>query len=137
MDLMTRLRDERGSLSVAMPSIVLALLLVVGLVVDGGTKATAVATAQTACQQAARSAGQNVVLVAGRPQVDREAAFSAGQSTLAAAGVQGSIAIDGTHLSCTASKTKSTVFLNLIGITDVTGHGSATADLTTAVQEGN
>ncbi|MDO5067602.1 MAG: pilus assembly protein TadE [Propionibacteriaceae bacterium] len=137
MELMTRLRDERGSLSAAMPALFIAVLLVVGLIVDGGTKATAVATAQSACQQAARAAGQHIVLSAGRPSANREAAFSAGQSVLAASGVQGSLRIDGTRLSCDATKTKPTVFLNLIGISSVTGHGSANANLTTGVQEGN
>ena len=137
MELMTRLRDEKGSLSAAMPALFIAVLLVVGLVVDGGTKATAVATAQSACQQAVRAAGQHVVLAAGRPAVDREAAFSAGQSILAASGVHGSLSIDDTRLSCDATKTKPTVFLTLIGISSVTGHGTANASLTTGVQEGN
>lgn len=137
MKALRMLRDERGSLSAAFPALAIAMLLIVGLVVDGGAKASAVATAQTACQQAARVAGEHITLTDGHPSVDRSTAFSAGQTSLAADGVTGTISIDGTHLSCTAEKTNSTVFLNIIGISTVTGHGSASANLTTGVQEGN
>lgn len=124
---------QRGSISPAIPVFFTALLIVIGLVVDGGAKINAATSAQWACQDAVRAAGQHISLVNGHITIDRSAAIAAGTQALSAAGVDGSMSINGTRITADASKTVPTTFLPLIGITQVTGSSTATSDVAVGV----
>ena len=130
---MTR-QGEEGSVSLLLVVMVVALFLCVGLVVDGGSKLRAVQEATAAAGEAARSATQQVdagrLQLAGQAQVNPVAARHAARETLAAAGVTGAVTVADGQVHVDASVTRPTVFLGLVGLTQVTGHGSATADLT-------
>ena len=127
-------RDDSGSISLTLVVMVTALFVAVGLVVDGGAKLRAVQQATAAAGEAARAAAQQVnvaqVQSTGSARLSPVPARRAAQATLAEAGVQGSIAVTSGQVSVTATVTRPTVFLGLIGIGSVRGTGAATADLT-------
>jgi len=100
---------------------VLGLLLLVGLIVEGGAKLRATQRADAVAAEAARAAGQVIDLpaaVAGQgASVDLVGAVAAAAAYLDAAGLAGSITVadDRTHLAVTTSAESPTVFLGLIG----------------------
>jgi len=130
-----RMRHEArdaGSVTVFVAVTMLGLLVLCGLVVDGGAKLRATQRADRITAEAARAAGQAVdpaALVAGDVTVDRAAAVESAQAYLAAAGVTGTVALstDGTAIEVDAKVTAPSVFLGLVGIESfsVTGHGRA------------
>lgn len=127
-------RDESGSITLTLVVMVTALLAAVGLVVDGGAKLRAVQQARAAAGEAARAATQQVnvaqVQAAGTARLDTAAARRAAQATLTEAGVEGSVTVASGRVSVTATVTRPTVFLSLVGIQSLSGTGAATADLT-------
>ena len=130
-----RMRHEErdaGSATVFVAVTMLGLLVLCGLVVDGGAKLRATQRADRIAAEAARTAGQAVdpaALVAGDVTVDRAAAVQSAQAYLAAAGVTGTVALspDGTAIEVDVVVTAPSVFLGLVGIESfsVTGHGRA------------
>jgi hypothetical protein len=114
---------------------VVGLLVLLGLVVDGGAKVRAVQRADTLAGEAARAGGQAInvpgVIAGRRPVADPAAAASAAQQYLAANGVTGTVTIaaDGRALQVTVTATSPTVFLGLIGVTTLTVHGHASVEL--------
>ncbi len=130
-----RLRHEErdaGSVTVFVAVTMLGLLVLCGLVVDGGAKLRATQQADRIAAEAARAAGQAVdpaALVAGDVTVDRAAAVESAQGYLTAAGVTGTVALspDGTAIEVDVMVTAPSVFLGLVGIESfsVTGHGRA------------
>ena len=127
-------RRDDGAASLLLVVLVTALFVCVGLVVDGGAKLRAVQQATSIAGEAARSATQQVdpdiVQLDGRARLNPVTARHAAQETLAAAGVTGTVTVDDGQVHVRATVTRPTVFLGLVGLTQVTGHGSATADLT-------
>lgn len=139
--LMTRaLRSRRngahrdaGSVTVFVAITVLGLMILCGLVVDGGAKLRAVQRADRVATQAARAAGQAAdpaALASGHARVDRQGAVDAATAFLTAAGATGTATMspDGTTVQVTVTTTAPTVFLGLVGVPafTVTGHGQAT-----------
>ncbi len=130
-----RLRHEdrdAGSVTVFIAVTMLGLLVLCGLVVDGGAKLRATQRADRIAAEAARAAGQAVdpaALVAGDVTVDRAAAVESAHAYLAAAGVAGTVALspDVTAIEVDVVVTAPSVFLGLVGIDSfsVTGHGRA------------
>ena len=129
-----RSRDDGGSITLTLVVMVTALLVAVGLVVDGGAKLRAVQQATAAAGEAARAAAQQVnvaqVQAAGSARLDAAAARRAAQDTLAEAGVEGSVTVTSGSVSVNATVTRPTVFLSLVGIGSLSGTGAASADLT-------
>lgn len=123
--------DERGggSVSVWMLLMVPVILVMAGLVVDGSRQVSATQTAQNAAATATR-AGTDA---AATPQLaghdGTAAAVHAAQQALSAAGVKGSVQAGGTAITVATSQSRPTVFLSAIGISQVTGHGQAHAQL--------
>ena len=124
---------EAGSVTVFVAITVLGILILCGLVVDGGAKLRAVQHADRVATEAARAAGQAAdpaALAGGEARIDRQAAADAATTFLAAAQATGSatISADGTAVEITVTTTAPTVFLGLIGVSTftVTGHGRAT-----------
>jgi hypothetical protein len=123
--------DERGqSLSAFVAVVLAALIMITGLVVDGGQKATAVSRAESAAAGAARAAGNAVAgqQVAGRSDVG--AARLAAQNYLAGTpGVSGEVAVTAGVVTVTTRTSAPTIFLSAIGIDQVSGSGSAAVDV--------
>lgn len=125
-------RDARGgSQSVFVLLMIPAIIMIAGLVVDGGRKVAAAQRAESAASASAR-VGQNAAALgelAGRP--DTTAAVSQAQQFLARTpNVSGSVRLlPGGRLEVTTQSSEATLYLRLIGITSMTGRGQAVADL--------
>lgn len=126
--------DDTGSVTVFLAASMVGLLLILGLIADGGVKVRAVSEAEGIAAEAARAGGQALDLrsaVVGRLEVDRQRAVEAAQAYLAAAEAPGTVTIapDGLTLRVDVTLSRPTVFVSLIGIGQVTGSGHATATL--------
>lgn len=127
----TRHDGEEGAITVFVVALTLALMLVAGLVYDGGRVLAARQQARDLADNAARAAAQQVDLDAVRsgsaPSLDPLAAEAAADSYLEAAGRQGSVVVTGDHVEVTVSLTTPMVLLQIAGISDrtVTGKGRA------------
>ncbi|MYV97639.1 pilus assembly protein TadG-related protein [Streptomyces sp. SID3343] len=126
-------RDDDGAVSVFFAGIAVCLILLVGLVVDGGGRLRAAQRADTLAAEAARSAGQEIdigqVVADGTVRVLPEAATAAVASYLSVAGASGTATVssDGRTISVTVSVQYRPVFSGTLGVrTTVTGTASAT-----------
>lgn len=133
--------DERGSATAFLAVAVLALLLMAGLVVDGGGKVRAAQRADRIAAEAGRVAGQQIDLpqaVAGqRPRVSPAAAVEAARTYLRQAEVTGEVAVspDRREITIEVTTVTSTVFLGLVGLNELTARGSATVTLVPGIRE--
>lgn len=123
--------DEHGrSLTPFFAVIVSALIMTTGLVVDGGQKVAAASLAESAAAGASRAAGNAAATqeVAGTSPagvaVMAARAYLAGQP-----GVEGSVSVAAGIVSIHTQATEPTIFLSMIGISSVTGTGSAEANI--------
>ncbi|MGF1662558.1 MAG: hypothetical protein ACFCVG_08810 [Kineosporiaceae bacterium] len=128
-------RDEQGSVSAFVLVVAAGLLLVVGLVVDGGLLLRTLQQADAVAAEAARQAGQRIDAPAsvrgGPPRAEVAAATAAGQAHLAAAGYRGTVTVvGGTRIRVTATTTRPTLILGLAGRPSITVTGQAEARLT-------
>lgn len=127
----SRSRSERGggALSVWVLILIPVILLVTGLVIDGGRKTAASADAQAAAVAASRAGSDAAAteLLAG--QDPSAAAASAARRYLGVAGVDGSVSVDGGTIRVSTSESKPTVFLSAIGVGQMTGTGQAESQL--------
>lgn len=127
--------SERGGGAVSVPAAValLAVLVMLGLAVDGVRAAQAIATADAVAGEAARAGAQSVDVTAlahGSAAVNPAEAASAARAYLRVARVDGTVAVDGADaIRVEVTVTRPTVLLGLAGRPTVTGHGSATARL--------
>jgi Flp pilus assembly protein TadG len=131
---------ERGSVSLLLAVLAVALLAVAGLVVDGGGKVLALARADDGAAAAARCATQALDLEAtraGEPRVDPHTAAARARDCLHAAGLTGSVTITdtGRRLAVTAEQTYQPVFLGAVGMDPSTVTGQAIVTLA-EVQQG-
>lgn len=135
-----RRADDRGSVSLMVAVLGVALLAVVGLVVDAGGKAQALARADDAAAAAARCGTQAVDLNearAGDARVNPAAAASRVRACLRSAGMTGDVTITsgGRRLEVTAEVVYEPVFLSAVGVSAATVTGEATVELV-EVQQG-
>lgn len=128
-------RDDAGSVTLFAVAAALALFLLAGLVVDGGAKIRGVQRADALAAEAARAGGQAIVLPASiqglPPRADPAAAAAEATAFLTRRGVTGTATLTdaGRSLEVTVTTSSPTVFLSLIGISDLTVTGQATATL--------
>ena len=124
--------DQRGmSLSPFVVGILPALLIMIGLVVDGGAQSAAQRRAEGLAAAAARAAADDTAAtrLAGGT-VDVAHAIARAQAVIATRpGVTGEVTVDDGRVSVRTHATVSTVLLSLIGINQLPAHGSAEADL--------
>jgi Flp pilus assembly protein TadG len=111
---------DRGSVTLFLLVAGLALLLAVGLVVDGGGKLLTARQARAAAAEAARAAGQGIA-PAGAMQGQQvrpspSAAAAAGRGYLAAAGVPGTVTVTGDRVEVRTTLTYNPKVLTLIGV---------------------
>jgi len=130
----SRIQDETGSISAYVLMTVVTLIVVTGLVVDSAGKYQQDARAQQLAGNAARSAVNSLnddTLIAGALTVTAARAQNAARDYIAAAGVTGTVTVEGQAVTVEVDTTYTTRFLSLIGINTLPGQGSATAQLIT------
>jgi hypothetical protein len=124
-------RDQRGqSISLFVLMIMSALLITTGLVIDGGQKVAATSRAESAAAGAGRAAGN----AAATQQLG--GADSAGAAVLAAKtylagqpGVAGTVNISNGIVLVATSANEPTILLSVIGISSISGRGSARVNI--------
>ncbi len=131
---------ERGSFSLMLVIMAVALLALAGLVVDGGGKLDEAENASAVAQEAARAGAgmvnQGKAYSTGAFTVDPGQAIAAAQAYLASvasAGYTGSVNASPESIQVTVTVTQPTKILSIIGIDSMTVTRSATADLVTGV----
>ena len=129
-----RLGDEEAGMVTAFVVIfTLALLVMAGLVLDGGLALAAKVQAIDAAQAAARAGAQAIDIptyrATGQITLDPGQAVADAQAFLAAAGERGTVTVAGETVDVTVTITQPTQILSVVGVDQltVTGAGSATA----------
>ncbi|MGO2045774.1 MAG: pilus assembly protein TadG-related protein [Brachybacterium tyrofermentans] len=130
---------ERGEAAPMVLVLVGALVLVVGLVVDGGAKMTAASEASATAQQAARAGAQPLASLpseGGTATLNSNSAAAAAQSYLGQAGANGTVSVvSPTTIEVTVTSSADTVFLGAIGINTVSATRTASVDLISGQSE--
>ncbi|MFC8953664.1 pilus assembly protein TadG-related protein [Streptomyces sp. NPDC057101] len=139
----TALRDrirhggDQGSFSPFYALSAIGIIMIMGLLVDGGGALNATNKATGLAQEAARAAGQQLNIpeaVQGTEiTVDPDAAVAAAQDYLAAQNVSGSVTITdgGQRLEVTVHDTYNTLFAQFVGRSTINVSGTAHARLHT------
>lgn len=126
-------RDERGQVTAFVVTMMGGLLLLAGLVFDGGNTISAKRHAINEAEAAARAGAQALDVSKYRSSnvvdLDPSAARQAAMSYLSATGDSGTVQVDGDHVSVTVTHIEPTSILSIAGIHQftVTGTGEATA----------
>ncbi|MBO4259495.1 TadE/TadG family type IV pilus assembly protein [Streptomyces griseorubiginosus] len=139
------LRDDRGGVTVFVAVCVIALIGIIGLAVDGGSKMRATERADYVAGEAARAGGQAIdpaeAIKGTAITVNPQDAQAAAQAYLRSAGATGTVSVsgDGKTLTVVVTSTYDTKFLSVVGIgsLSVTGHGKATLLHGVTAPEGN
>ncbi|MDG9709724.1 TadE/TadG family type IV pilus assembly protein [Streptomyces sp. DH10] len=140
----TRL-DDAGGITVFVAVCVIALIGIIGVAVDGGSKMRATERADYIAGEAARAGGQAIdpaEAISGTAiVVNPQDAAAAAQAYLRSAGATGTVSVSGDGKTLTVNVTGSydTKFLSVVGIgsLSVTGHGKATLLHGVTAPEGN
>ena len=128
-------RDDRGSLSLFAAVTTPALLLLIGLGVDGGNGYRQHQRADAYAAEAARAGAQAIApstLLSGKAlQVDKTKAITAADAYLTSVGLTGTVGVDPVKRTITVDidLTYSTQFLFAVGKPTMTVHGHAVAVL--------
>ncbi|MFB8411987.1 pilus assembly protein TadG-related protein [Streptomyces albidoflavus] len=128
---------DRGSMSLFFAVTTVAILMVMGLLVDGGGALNAANRATSIAQEAARTAGQQLdpaqAIEGTAITIDPDAATGAAQDYLATADVTGNVEITdgGQSITVTVHGTYNTLFAQFVGKGTIHVTGTATAQLHT------
>ncbi|MEV6653893.1 Tad domain-containing protein [Streptomyces sp. NPDC051219] len=137
--------DDRGGVTVFVAVCVIALIGIIGVAVDGGSKMRATERADYIAGEAARAGGQAIdpaeAISGNAIVVDPQDAAAAAQAYLRSAGATGTVSVsgDGKTLNVNVTGRYDTKFLSAVGIGSLTVTGQSKATLlhgVTAV-EGN
>src|SRR2546423_4084486 len=113
---------DEGRVALLVLVLAVAILIMIGLSVDGGGKIRALERADSLASEAARAAGQAILapqaIEGGDKVVDPTAAVAAAWNYLSAAGVTGAVSVapDRKHVTVTVTIVYTTRFLDMIGI---------------------
>ncbi|NUK21692.1 TadE/TadG family type IV pilus assembly protein [Streptomyces lunaelactis] len=126
--------DDRGGVTVFVAVCVIALIGIIGVAVDGGSKMRATERADYIAGEAARAGGQAIdpaeAISGNAIVVDPQDAQAAAQAYLRSAGATGTVSVsgDGKTLNVAVTASYDTKFLSVVGIgsLSVTGQGKAT-----------
>ncbi|GFH78534.1 MULTISPECIES: TadE/TadG family type IV pilus assembly protein [Streptomyces diastaticus group] len=128
---------DQGSMSLFFAVTTVAILMVMGLLVDGGGALNAANRATSIAQEAARTAGQQLdpaqAIEGTAITIDPDAATGAAQDYLATADVTGNVEITdgGQSITVTVHDTYNTLFAQFVGKGTIHVTGTATAQLHT------
>ncbi len=133
-----RAGGDDGRVSVFLAIALTAVIVVIGLAYDGAGRFRTAQRAENLAAEAARAAGQAIVLpqavMGGAKVVDPDAARGAAEDYLRAAGVSGTVEVvepERRELRVTVELDYDTAMLGLIGFQRIPVTGSATAVLVT------
>jgi Flp pilus assembly protein TadG len=137
---------DRGSITLMLAALSVALIALAGIVIDGGAKLRAAENADAVAQEAARAGAgivnQSTAYSTGTFIVDQSQAIAAARAYLAAAatafrpdgGLNGTVAVQGRDsIRVTVTVSEPTSVLSIIGIDSMSSTGAATAALVTGV----
>lgn len=133
---------ERGTITVFVSVFMIALVVVAGLVIDGGSMLAARREASNVAESAARAGSQALDEDAARAgegvRLDPASARRRAEDYLAAAGYRGTVSIVGQSVLVEVTIDKHLFILGVVGLADasVTGRGSAHG-VRGVTQEGN
>ena len=127
-----REQAEAGFVSLYVVVITVGLLAMAGLVIDGGNALAAREQAADAAQQASRAGADALSPESLRGSPNRltatpPSAQAAANKVLKAAGVTGTVSVEGDNVTVTVVVHKSTTILSAVGVTDISGTATATA----------
>jgi len=128
-----RLGDEEGMVTAFVVVFTLALIVMAGLVLDGGLALAAKVQAIDDAQAAARAGAQAIDIPlyrsTGTITLDPAQAVADAQGFLAAAGEHGTVTVAGETVAVSVTITQPAQILSVVGVDQltVTGTGSATA----------
>jgi len=123
---------ERGSVTLFVAVVAVALLIAIGLVVDGGQHISASQLADNAAGEAARAAGQHITgaaVVGSPPEADTARAVQAARDYLDAADVAGTVTVSGSQITVNTMVERQPILLSIAGVTKITSTGSASVRL--------
>ncbi|PZT98879.1 MAG: hypothetical protein DI630_18270 [Gordonia sp. (in: high G+C Gram-positive bacteria)] len=133
--LLRKLRDdERGFITPFFVVFVPALVLIVGLVVDGAGKIQANENAQAIASGASRAAANAVaaqVVSNGGISLDNNRARTAATDYIEASGMTGTVNVVGDRITVSVETSYSTKFVSIIGIASLPAQATATAEIIT------
>ena len=129
---------DRGSITLLLLVLFVALIALAGIVIDGGAKLNQAENANAVAQEAARAGAgmvnQAAAYASGSFTVDQAQALAAARRYLAANGYRGTVTAIGTEaIRVTVTVTSPTHVLSIIGVDSMTSTGSATAALVSGV----
>ena len=131
----SRLDDaESGMVTAFVVVFTLAILVMAGLVLDGGLALSAKVQAIDDAQAAARAGAQAIDIptyrASGQITLDPAQATADAERYLAAAGHTGTVVVNGEQVTVTVTVTQATQILDLAGVDHLTetGTGTATAE---------
>ncbi|MBL8932807.1 MAG: hypothetical protein JNL54_22015 [Kineosporiaceae bacterium] len=125
--------DDAGSVALYLALFMVALMVMAGLVIDGGAAIAARARAADLAEQAARAGADALVPASLRGmspaelRVDPAAARAEADRVLSLGGATGEVTIAGLDVSVTAHVPRQAAVLSALGLDDLTGTASATA----------
>jgi Flp pilus assembly protein TadG len=128
-----RPREDRGAVALYMALIMVGLLVMAGLVIDGGAAIAARGRAADVAEQAARGGADALSPASLRGPgpdslaLDEAAARAAATRVLSLAGATGEVQVSGLQVSVTAHVPRRAVILSAVGVADLTGTATATA----------
>jgi Flp pilus assembly protein TadG len=124
-----RRRPQDGIAAIAAVMLTVTLLLVIGLVLDGGLALSGKSTAMDEAQEAARAGAQALNMAAfratGTAVLDPQAASAAAEAYLASTGDSGTVQVDGETVTVTVTHVQHTQLLSLAGLDTITVHATA------------
>ncbi|MFE9748247.1 pilus assembly protein TadG-related protein [Saccharothrix saharensis] len=124
-------QDERGGVTAFVLAVTTALLLLAGLVLDGGLALAAKVRAIGEAQEAARAGAQEVDLAAyradGALRLDSPQAGAAARDYLAATGHTGAVSVADNTVDVTVTVTQPTLLLGMVAIDAITVTGTGRA----------
>jgi hypothetical protein len=125
-------RDQRGSVTVFLVGVLLALIVMAGLVFDGGAIIAGHREADAEAEGAARAAAEQISIPAlrsGHLQLNTSAATAVAERYLGHYGHAGTVAVSGDTVTVTVTYPVKMQVLDIIGIRSksVTGTGHAAA----------
>jgi hypothetical protein len=122
---------DSGQITAFVVVMATALILVAGLVLDGGLTLTARERALGLAQEAARAGAQGINLAAyrqtGNLVLSPTLAAADAQRYLASTGTQGTVQVTGNTVTVTVTITQRTQILDAAGLSAITVHASASA----------
>jgi Flp pilus assembly protein TadG len=135
-------RDDRGTITVFVTVFMVALLVVAGLVIDGGTtlaaRREAINVAESAARAGVQGLDEDAVRTASTVRLSPAAARTRVQNYLSLSGHTGTVTLEGDTVIVEVTITRPLHILGIAGLgtTTVTGRGSARG-VRGVTQEGN